>query len=253
MMACEHLWDRPPAELTLLSDEVHVWCASLDMTTPHMRHLQDTLSADELERASRFHFAKDRRRFVVGRGVLRSLLGWYLGVEPRQLCFSYGVYGKPALVPTSGEARLCFNVSHSHELALYAVTYGREIGVDIEHIRANVACEEIAERFFSPRERALLRTLPTHLKDDAFFRCWTRKEAYIKARGEGLSLPLDQFDVAFAPGEPAALLATRWAPHEASCWVLRELTPGPGYAAALAVGGHGWRLACWRWPQEGLR
>ena len=253
MMAYEHLWDRPPAELTLLSDEVHVWCASLDMTSPHIRRLQATLSADELERASRLHFAKDRRRFVVARGVLRSLLGRYLGVEPRQLRFSYSAYGKPTLVPTSGGARLCFNVSHSHELALYAVTYGREIGVDVEHIRTNIACEEIAERFFSAQERALLRTLPAHLKHDAFFHCWTRKEAYIKARGEGLSLPLDQFDVAFAPGKPAALLATRWAPHEASCWELRELTPGPGYAAALAVGGHGWRLACWQWPQEGLR
>jgi 4'-phosphopantetheinyl transferase len=253
MMACEHLWDRPPADLTLLSGEVHVWRASLDITTPHIRQLQDTLSADELERASRFHFAKDRRRFIVARGVLRSLLGRYLGAEPRQLRFSYSTYGKPALVPTSGEARLCFNVSHSHELALYAVTYGREIGVDIEYIRTNIACEEIAERFFSPQERALLRTLPAPLKYDAFFNCWTRKEAYIKARGEGLSLPLDQFDVAFAPGEPAALLATRWAPHEASRWALRELTPGPGYAAALAVGGHGWRLACWQWPQEGLR
>lgn len=253
MMACEHGWERLPADLTLLSDEVHVWCASLDMTTPHMQPLQDALSADELERASRFHFAKDRRRFVVARGVLRSLLGRYLGVEPRQLRFSYSAYGKPALVPTSGETGLRFNVSHSHDLALYAVTYGREIGVDIEHIRANIACEEIAERFFSRQERALLRTLPAQLKHDAFFRCWTRKEAFIKAHGEGLSLPLDQFDVAFAPGEPAALLATRWAPHEASCWVLRELTPSPGYAAALAVGGHGWRLACWQWPREGLR
>jgi 4'-phosphopantetheinyl transferase len=253
MMACEHLWDRPPAELALLSDEVHVWCAALEVTTSHLRYLQNMLSADELARASRFHFPKDRRRFIVARGVLRSLLGLYLGLEPRQLCFCYGAYGKPALVPTSGEAGLRFNVSHSHELALYAVTYGREIGVDIEYIRTNVSCEEIAERFFSSRERALLRTLPAPLKYDAFFHCWTRKEAYIKARGEGLSLPLDQFDVAFAPGEPAALLATRWAPREASRWVLRELTPGPGYAAALAVGGHGWRLACWQWPQEGLR
>jgi len=219
---------------------------------PAIQRLQSTLSTDECQRAERFYFQRDRRRFTVARGVLRSILSQYLGLAPQQLRFCYGPHGKPALVSTSGPARLHFNVSHSHELALYAITYDRHIGVDVEHIRTDFACEAIAERFFSPPERAVLRCLPPQVKYEAFFNCWTRKEAYIKACGEGLSLPLDQFDVSLAPGVPAALLATRWAPHEAARWTLRDIVPGPGYAAALAVEGHGWRLACWQWPQESL-
>lgn len=252
MTVCEHLWEPPPVALALSSAEVHVWRVPLDLQDAPVQRLQGTLSADELQRAERFYFQRDRRRFTVARGVLRGILSQYLGLEPQQLRFCYSTYGKPALVSTTSTMRPRFNVSHSHELALYAVTYNRDIGVDVEHRRTNFACEEIAERFFSPHERAVLRSLPAQVKYEAFFNCWTRKEAYIKARGEGLSLPLDQFDVSLAPGEPAALLATRWAPHEAARWVLRELMPSPGYAAALAVEGHGWRLACWQWPQESL-
>jgi 4'-phosphopantetheinyl transferase len=122
------------------------------------------------------------------------------------------------------------------------------VGIDLERIRFDLAVAEIAERFFSRREVAMLRTLPTELQRQAFFRCWTRKEAYIKARGEGLSLLLDQFDVSLAPGEPAAILGTQRDPSEASRWSLQKLTPAPGYVAALAVEGHGWRLTCWQWP-----
>jgi 4'-phosphopantetheinyl transferase len=133
-------------------------------------------------------------------------------------------------------------------VALYAVTRGREIGIDLECIRFDLEVEKIAERFFSRREAATLRTLPPEVQRQAFFLCWTRKEAYFKARGEGLSLPLDQFDVSLIPGEPAALLSTQRDPYEVSRWSLQELTPAPGYAAALAVEGHGWGLACWQWP-----
>jgi 4'-phosphopantetheinyl transferase len=122
------------------------------------------------------------------------------------------------------------------------------VGIDLERIRLDLAVAEIAERFFSRREVAMLRALSTDVQQQAFFRCWTRKEAYIKARGEGLSLPLDQFDVSLAPGEPAAVLGTQPDPSEASRWSLQELTPAPGYAAALAVKGHSWRLTCWQWP-----
>jgi 4'-phosphopantetheinyl transferase len=122
------------------------------------------------------------------------------------------------------------------------------VGIDLERIRFDLAVVEIAERFFSRRELAMLRALPTELQREAFYRCWTRKEAYIKARGEGLSLPLDQFDVSLAPGEPAAILGTQHDPSEASRWSLRELTPAPGYFAALAVEGHDWGLACWQKP-----
>jgi 4'-phosphopantetheinyl transferase len=126
------------------------------------------------------------------------------------------------------------------------------VGIDLERIRFDLAVLEIAERFFSRRELAMLRALPTELQREAFYRCWTRKEAYIKARGEGLSLPLDQFDVSLAPGEPAAVLGTQHDPSEASRWSLRELTPAPGYFAALAVEGHDWGLTCWQWPDPRL-
>jgi 4'-phosphopantetheinyl transferase len=147
----------------------------------------------------------------------------------------------------SGGDGLRFNASNSHGLALFAVSCGRELGTDVERIRADVASDQVAERFFSPGEVAVLRSLPNHLQTTAFFHCWM-KEAYIKAHGEGLSIPLDQFDVSLAPGEPPALLSTQQDPVEASRWRLEELNPGPGYMAARAVEGHNWKLKCWQGP-----
>ena len=241
-------WRAPPETLVLGCDEVHVWRATLDQTPSQIQSFRHNLAADEQARAERFHFERDREHFIVARGVLRAILGRYLNRAPEGLSFCYGSHGKPALAGESGGDAIRFNVSHSHGVALYAVTRGREVGIDLERIRFDLAVAEIAERFFSRREAAMLRTLPTEAQRQAFFRCWTRKEAYIKARGEGLSLPLDQFDVSLAPGEPEAILGTQPDPSEASRWSLQELTPAPGYVAALAVEGHGWRLACWQWP-----
>jgi 4'-phosphopantetheinyl transferase len=220
----------------------------LDQTPSQIQRFLNNLAADEQARAERFYFERDREHFIVARGVLRAILAGYLNRVPECLSFCYSSHGKPALAGESDEDAIRFSVSHSHGVALYAVTRGREVGIDLEHIRSDLAVAEIAERFFSRREVEMLRTLPTEDQRQAFFRCWTRKEAYIKARGEGLSLPLDQFDVSLAPGEPAAVLGTQRDPSEASRWSLQELTPGPGYVAALAVEGHGWRLACWQWP-----
>ena len=228
-------------------DEVHVWRATLDQAPSQIQSFLQSLAADERARAERFYFDGDREHFIVARGVLRAILGRTLNRVPESLSFCYGSHGKPALAGESDGATIRFNVSHSHGVALYAVTRGREVGVDLEHIRFDLAVAEIAERFFSRREIAMLRTLPTELQCQAFFHCWTRKEAYIKARGEGLSLPLDQFDVSLIPGEPAALLGTQQDPSEASRWSVQELFPAPGYAAALAVAAHGLRLTCWQW------
>jgi 4'-phosphopantetheinyl transferase len=244
-------WELPPSRPALPGDEVHVWRARLDAPPERVRRLLDLLAPDERVRAGRFHFRRDEDRFVVARGLLRTILGGYLNSGPERLRFEYGAQGKPALAPEHNPAGLRFNVSHSEGVALYAVTRGREVGVDVERVSARVECEEIAGRFFSPREVARLRALPEALREAAFFDCWTRKEAYIKARGEGLSLPLDGFDVSLAPGEPAALLANRLDPAEVSRWSLRELRPWPGFAAAVAVEGRGWRLKCWRLPQDG--
>lgn len=247
MKTFECLWQPPPADLTLSSQHVHIWRASLDLPQLHIQHLQQSLTADELSRAARLYFEKDRQHFIAARGLLRTILSRYLDYQPDQLRFCYNHYGKPDLASISGWEMLSFNLSHSHGLALYAITRNRKIGIDLEYMRPNVIGERIAERFFSPREVASLHALPTYLQQEAFFDCWTRKEAYIKAQGKGLSLPLDQFDVSLAPGEPAELLATRDDPQEASRWSLKELHPGTNYRAALAVEGHDWQLTCWQW------
>ena len=241
-------WRYPPEALVLGRDEVHVWRASLDQTPSRIQGFLRNLAADERARAAQFHFERDREHFVVARGVLREILGCYLNRVPECLSFCYGSHGKPALAGESEGDAIRFSVSHSDGLALYAVSRGREVGIDLERIRFDLAVAEIVERFFSRQEVAMLRTLPPAAQRQAFYRCWTRKEAYIKARGEGLSLRLDEFDVLLAPGQPAAVLATQRDSSEASRWSFQELTLDPGYAAALAAEGHGWHLACWQWP-----
>jgi 4'-phosphopantetheinyl transferase len=233
--------------MELEGDEVHVWRARSYQPPSLVQSLWRILSADERERAERFHFQRDRERFIVTRGFLRTILSRYLDVPPDQLCFCYSSYGKPTLAGESNRRALRFSLSHSHELALYAVTCGREVGIDIEYVHAKWGTVHVAERFFSPREVIILRSLPASMQTGGFFNCWTRKEAYVKARGEGLSFPLDQFDVSLVPGEPAVLVSTAGDPQEASRWSLRELYPAQGYAAALAVEGHGWQLVCWEW------
>jgi 4'-phosphopantetheinyl transferase len=239
-------WVAPPEQLTLLDDEVHVWRASLTRTPSELQSLSSLLAPDEISRAQRFHFERDRASFIVARARLRTILAAYLKLNPAQLQFSYSPHGKPALNNAEGPDELRFNLSHSHALALYAVTRNREIGVDVEYIRADFANEEIAARFFSNTEIATLRALPTGQRTESFFNCWTRKEAYIKARGEGLSFPLDRFDVSLIPGEPRATLNVHEAPFEAARWSLQTLTPEDGYAAAIAVEGHDWNLKYWQ-------
>jgi 4'-phosphopantetheinyl transferase len=241
-------WQPAPEHLTLESDEVHVWRASLEQKASAVAEFRRLLAEDERCRADRFHFTRDRVHYVVARGILRTLLARYLNERPERLRFNYSAFGKPSLEEDSaGALALRFNLSHSKDLALYAFTRGREIGVDVEHVRADVEGEDIARRFFSPAEISVLRSLPAEARPRAFFDCWTRKEAYIKAHGEGLSLPLDGFDVTLSPGEPARLLATRHDPAQAARWSLRELSPGEGYAAALAVEGDDWQVKCWQW------
>lgn len=242
-------WSAPPQLLLPERNQVHVWCAALDRPEWLVNSLWNTLAPDERERAKRFHFRRDSEHFIIARGLLRNIVGRYSGIEPGALRFCYGPYGKPALAEELNAAMIRFNVSHSHGLALFAIARGREIGVDLEYARRGPSQEHIAERFFSRQEVAALRALPADMQAEAFFSCWTRKEAYIKARGEGLSLPLDQFDVSLTPGEPAALLSTRCDPQEASRWSLRELNPASNYVAALAVEGHGWELKRWLWSE----
>lgn len=218
---------------------VHVFAARLDAATAEA--LAGSLSADERARAERFRFERDRTRFGAARGLLRSLLGWSLGVRPSELGFAYGRRGKPSLPA----AELYFNVSHSGGLGLFALTRVGEVGVDIEEERPLQDLEPIAARFFSARESAALLALPEAERRPAFFRCWTRKEAFIKATGDGLSRPLDAFDVAFGRDEPARLLRVAGEPEAPGRFRLEALPAAPGFAAALAVCGHPERIACW--------
>ena len=241
---CSLTWDSPPSEVVASENEVHVWRVPLDDS--RITELRSMLSPDECARADRFHFDRDRNHFIVARSSLRTILGAYLKKNPPELSFSYSNYGKPSLFGEPASNELRFNLSHANELALIAVTRNRAIGVDIEFIRPEFASEEIAERFFSRAEVSALRALPADKQNEAFFNCWTRKEAYIKARGMGLSLALDQFDVSLIPGEPAALLNIREEGQEISNWSLYDLYPGNDYIAALAVEGHASSLKCWQ-------
>ncbi|HLG61382.1 MAG TPA: 4'-phosphopantetheinyl transferase superfamily protein [Ktedonosporobacter sp.] len=242
-------WSIPPAKLALVSDEVHVWRASLQAPLTLVQHLKALLSPEETTKANRFYFDRDRNHYIVARGLLRTLLGRYLSVAPEQLCFLYNDYGKPVLEFPRVDPPLRFNVSHSHELALLAFSYQRELGVDVEYMRTNIEYEDLARHSFSPNEQAVLLALPPEVKQQAFFNCWTRKEAYIKARGMGLSLDLALFDVSLVPGESIALLDSREDQREVARWRFHELAPGAGYAGALAVEGQEWALRCWQWPQ----
>lgn len=214
--------------------EVHIWNLSTPLQQVVLDQLSGLLSPDELQRAARFRFPRDANQFISSRGLLRTLLASYLARDPRSLRFHYSEKGKPEL-PSALSAGLCFNVAHSGDIILWAFTRSRRLGVDVEQVRKDFSTAEIAERFFSVGERAQLRALPAVRRHEAFFQCWTRKEAYLKATGDGLSLPLDQFDVTLAPGQPAHLLQTRPDPAEAERWLMRSLDVGPDYAAALVV------------------
>ncbi|SRR6266496_2115226 len=219
-------------------DEVHVWQAKLDDRL--LDSLATFLSQDERERGKKFRFARDQNRFIVGRGLLRAILSSYVGTAPHDLNFSYGDKGKPALAGMGNSIR--FNLAHSGEMAVYAVSLNRELGIDLEYFREELADEDVARRFFSACEVRSLFSIPVEIRRVAFFNCWTRKEAYIKARGEGLSMPLQNFDVAFEPGKPAALVRNHVDPIESVRWSMKALDVPPGYAAALVVEGQDWQL-----------
>jgi 4'-phosphopantetheinyl transferase len=240
-------WTVPLHHPELASDEVHVWRARLDRPDDDVRAFERTLTVDERARATRYRFLKDRTHFTVARGILRTLLGRYLIRQPSELQFRYNQYGKPLLEESGEENALAFNVSHSHGMALFAFTRGREVGIDIEYMLPDRAEMSIARRFFSPHEVEALQAVPAQQQTRAFFSCWTRKEAYVKTRGLGLSLNLNLFDVSLAPGEPAMLLNIREPGQHLEDWSLWNLEPGSEYAAALAVKGDPCRVVCWEW------
>jgi 4'-phosphopantetheinyl transferase len=250
MVAAEVEWRTPALPITLLKQDVHLWRIGLSQPDQAISVFSNTLSIDEHERANRFYFQHDRRRFIVSRGGLRTILSFYLNCAPHDVQFQYGQHGKPALRDRTFDS-IQFNVSHSHELAVYAITHDRKIGIDLEHIRLIEKRDRLAQRFFSVRENEIFCRLPESNKSDVFFHYWTCKEAYVKAVGVGLSLPTSTIEVALEPDQ-SYLLSVAGDRHEASQWTLKHFVPEPNYIAALAVEGHDNQLLYWNWPEVGL-
>jgi 4'-phosphopantetheinyl transferase len=229
----------PPAQLLLSSSEIHVWRVPLTALPDVIERLRVWLSSSELARAARFYHERDRSHFIVGRAALRSILARYLDINPADVTFDYGPQGKPALAgghPSGRSPGIEFNLAHSHGLALCAIATRKRIGIDLEHIRPMPDATQIAARFFSASEQTALEQIPEESRGDAFFRCWTRKEAFIKAVGQGLSMPLDSFDVSLDPDD-ARLLRLDGDPDAVERWRLAPLSPSPGFVAAVAVEG----------------
>ena len=233
---------RLETRIALPEDEVHLWRVDLAAVAKAEQRWEQILSADERARAVRFHFSQDRQYFTATRALLRTILGSYVDSDPTELVFHYSEKEKPSLSSSQPGNQVEFNVSHSGTIALLAFARGRALGVDVERLREDFDHEAIARRFFSEQEQRQLATLAPSERYHSFFRCWTRKEAYIKAQGTGLSLPLHQFDVSLRPGDVNGLLSTRPDSTEAAHWSLREVPAGNGYVAALCVRGHGWCL-----------
>jgi 4'-phosphopantetheinyl transferase len=221
---------------------VDVWRISLTDLPDSVQGAEFSLSAEESQRASRFRFDADRQRFITSHTALRDILSSYLNCPQEQINFTVGEYGKPSV---TSDLNLDFNLSHSGDFALIAVARRHKVGVDVEHFRLDLEIEKIARRFFSEAENAELMNLPSEQRSTGFFNCWARKEAYIKAHGFGLSLPLDSFDVSLTPDEPMLLRATRPDAHEASRWTLISLDVHPEYAGATAVNGRDLEFRFW--------
>jgi 4'-phosphopantetheinyl transferase len=237
------LWQQSATKLTLSPDEIHLWYATLDVPALQLEQLRHTLTPDEQDRASRFHFERDRTRFIAGRGILRNIISKYLELPPSQVQFSYGKRGKPFLQNSS----IHFNLSHSQELAIYAIALNRKVGIDLEAIRLMPDAEAIAKTFFSQSDYLRFQSLSTEQQQLAFFNAWTRKEAYLKAVGEGLYQPPDQIEVSFLPDEPVQLLKIANNSQVAQQWSIINIIPKADYIGALVFYGQDVQLSYWQW------
>jgi 4'-phosphopantetheinyl transferase len=232
-------WDPTPIDYKLPPEAVHIWKAALSLSTLNAQ-ASTLLSPDELARSGRFHFDRDRERYIAGRAILRLILARYLGCPPAEVAFTYGPQGKPALAAPWNGSGLSFNATHSHDLALYAIARERRVGIDIEHLREIPEARGIARRYFTAGEAMQLES--TEQPATAFLRLWTRKEAVIKAVGVGLSMPLNCFDLSAVPGDGTASFDVDDAAAQWAVWTLHELSPGPEYVAAVVIEGEGARL-----------
>ena len=238
-------WRALPFRIGLGAGHVHVWSAELSRPTAQVRELTRFLAPDEYVRAQGFRFERDRRRFIVARGLLRVLAGRYLDADPAQLSFGHGRHGKPFLTDGCQGCDIQFNVARSHKLALLAFARSRRIGVDLERSRQIPEMAQIVGRVFTEQEQEVWVQTPSDQKLEAFYCTWTRKEAILKAFGQGLAYPMNTLDVGVkgdpsSPSFPVDQISTL-----AACWSLLPMFPAPGYVAALAVEGTITRLQRW--------
>lgn len=240
--------DWPPMDhvVPLAADAVHVWRADIVDAAASVIPLEQSLDAAERARARAFHAASDANRYIVAHGTLRELLAGYTGVDRGAIRYETGPYGKPRLARGMTAVDVTFNMSHTHDVVVFAFAWGREVGVDVERWTPDVECLHLARHFFSRAESAALAALPRDAQRAGFFHCWSRKEAYIKATGLGVSHGLDHFDVTLAPGEGAALVADRCAPAAVQQWRMRDLGFAPGHSGAVVAHGTDWHLQRFR-------
>ena len=246
-------WQPSAVTPPLTSDVVHVWRTELDAPSPIVDALKAILSKDELDRAEQFLTQRLRHRYVAGRACLRILLGDYLVRQPASLEFRYGSSGKPALTCETARDCVHFNLAHSRSTALFAFARNRRVGIDVEHWRRMEDGSHIAQRFFAPEEVEQLAKLPPDDWRRGFFACWTRKEAYIKARGEGLVVPLNEFAITVQPDNRVAIVRSEIDPTDVDRWSVVELDPEPECSGSVVVEGSGWslqRLRLPHWPDQ---
>ena len=246
----KHEWFTPASSPDLAVGQVHIWRISLKQPETVCQILSDSLTSDEIARADRFRFDDGRRRFVVGRGILRSILAGYLETKPQEIRFQYGPQGKPSLEKMYENAGLNFNLAHTRDLVVCACTRQCEIGVDVEHIHPVDEIDRIARRIFSEGDYLAWNHLPDELRLTAFYRCWTQKEALIKALGYGLSQPMSQLSVSMLSDEPASLISLSGDREHASDWSLHSFVPETGTIAAFALKTRHWHLAYFVWPNK---
>ncbi|MCL4176651.1 MAG: 4'-phosphopantetheinyl transferase superfamily protein [Verrucomicrobia bacterium] len=243
MNTVDVLWNAAPGGLRPADGNVHVFCSPLDVPSKRLEELAQLLSYGEWRRANHFYLERDRNRFIAGRGTLREILAALFELNPAHLVFTRGEFGKPHIAAPAAARSLHFNLAHSDAIAVYAIAK-HELGVDVERIRAMDDAEQIVSGFFSPREKCLLQALPAEQRREAFFNCWTRKEAYLKAIGSGLNDQLDQIEVSLAPGDAAELLGV---PATLPPWRLHSLRPAAEFVGALAIRPEDSHVNCWQW------
>lgn len=233
-------WHTPNNDLQLAEHEVHVWCADLNLDAAGVEQQQQLLSPDECEKANRYHFRHHRRRYIVGRGLLRSILSKYLYIDPRSIEFNYSRRGKPSLKHQPTFGKLFFNLSHSHELALYAIAPRPLVGIDIEHIRSMPSIDDMAMRYFFPNEYYKINAMDADDKRRAFFNYWTCKEAYVKATGVGLA-GIEEVEVLMDPSGEVSLQIVNGSRPAKQDWFVQQIQPNNGYSAALVLSGGQWQ------------